>query len=45
MSELSKCTQVEAVNPKFPYMPKEEWQNRIDLVAQNMTQNGVYYKY
>jgi Xaa-Pro aminopeptidase len=41
MSELSKCTQVEALNPKFPYMPEEEWQSRIDIVAKNMTENGV----
>jgi Xaa-Pro aminopeptidase len=29
MSELKKCHESEALSPKFPYMPQNEWEGRI----------------
>ncbi|GAB6146642.1 M24 family metallopeptidase [Desulfocicer niacini] len=41
MSELNKCTQTESLNPKFPYMPKGEWEGRIKQAGNLMKKAGV----
>jgi len=41
MSELKKCYEMEALVPKFPYMPKDEWQGRIKKAKGLMADKGI----
>jgi len=40
-TELSKAVERESLNPKFPYMPKEEWDSRIKMIRDLMEKNGL----
>jgi Xaa-Pro aminopeptidase len=41
MSELKKCYEMETLSPKFPYMPKDEWQGRINKAKSLMKDKGI----
>jgi len=41
MSEMKKTFEWETLNPEFPYMPKEEWHNRIKKAKELMKRDGL----
>jgi len=41
MSELKKCYEIKALSPKFPYMPREEWEGRIKKAKKIMAEKGI----
>jgi len=40
-TELKKTYEHNSVAPPFPYMPKEEWQSRIDKARRLMSEKGI----
>lgn len=40
-TEMSKAVSRESLAPKFPYMPKEEWQSRIAQARTLMSRSGI----
>jgi len=40
-TELQKMTEREALNPEFPYMPKNEWESRIKKAQQLMGKRNL----
>ena len=40
-NELSKATTRESLKPRFPYMPREEWQGRIAKARALMDLKGL----
>jgi Xaa-Pro aminopeptidase len=40
-TELAKTIEGESLSPTYPYMPKEEWENRISKARRLMTQKGL----
>lgn len=41
MSELKKCYQMEALNPEYPYMPKDERESRIKKTKALMEEKNI----
>ncbi len=40
-TEFKKTTEWESLNPEFPYMPKNEWESRIEKARQLMGKKGL----
>jgi len=40
-TELAKTFESESLSPTYPYMPKQEWENRISKARKLMAQNGL----
>jgi len=40
-SELKKCYEMKVLSPKFPYMPRDEWESRIKKARELMKEKGI----